>query len=64
MGAGLGLLRLRPADFWAMTPRELTAALGGLTGRPCPMPMRRSDLSALIDRFPDGTSPRDWKPNA
>ena len=32
MAAGLGLLRLRPADFWSMTPRELEAALRGLLG--------------------------------
>jgi len=56
MAAGLGLLRLRPADFWAMTPRELAAALqgigGGLPGRP---PMRRHELVELIDRFPDSS---------
>ena len=27
MAAGLGLLRLPPAHFWSMTPRELGAAL-------------------------------------
>ena len=29
MAAGLGTLRLPPRDFWAMTPRELDAALRG-----------------------------------
>lgn len=53
MGAGLGLLRLRPADFWAMTPRELAAALHGLGGRASRAPMPRGELSRLMDRFPD-----------
>jgi uncharacterized phage protein (TIGR02216 family) len=53
---GLGLLRLPPAQFWAMTPRELNLALRGLTGMVSPsllQPFRRSDLSALMTRFPD-----------
>ena len=29
MAAGLGTLRLPPAVFWAMTPKELAAALRG-----------------------------------
>ena len=56
MAAGLGLLRLPPAQFWAMTPRELTLALRGLAGMPAHtlmQPLSRSDLSALIRRFPD-----------
>ncbi|WP_342027481.1 phage tail assembly chaperone [Methyloceanibacter methanicus] len=32
MEAGLGALRLSPCDFWAMTPRELDAALKGAFG--------------------------------
>jgi uncharacterized phage protein (TIGR02216 family) len=54
MAAGLGLLRLRPADFWSMTPRELAAAVHGLGGRPARDPIRRRDLARLMDRFPDG----------
>jgi len=53
MAAGLGRLRLRPADFWAMTPRELAAALQGLGGRPDRNPIRRRDLTRLMDRYPD-----------
>jgi uncharacterized phage protein (TIGR02216 family) len=48
MNAGLGLLRLAPRDFWAMTPRELTAALGRRPGR-----MSRDTLSRLMKEFPD-----------
>lgn len=57
MAAGLGAMRLSPRDFWAMTPRELAAALGlGSATRIAP---GRADLAALMRRFPDGpTSPR------
>jgi uncharacterized phage protein (TIGR02216 family) len=52
IGFGLGVLRLSPAAFWAMTPRELalaiTAATGGAT------PLQRSDLTDLMTRYPDG----------
>jgi uncharacterized phage protein (TIGR02216 family) len=54
MAAGLGLLRLRPADFWSMTPRELDAALRGLLGRPNQGgPLPRATLIDLMKRFPD-----------
>ncbi len=54
MAAGLGLLRLPPAQFWAMTPRELAAAMRGLTGTANPSrPLVRGDLDELIIRFPD-----------
>jgi uncharacterized phage protein (TIGR02216 family) len=55
MAAGLGLLRLRPADFWSMTPKELDAALRGLLGsahRDAPPP--RSALAVMMARYPDG----------
>ena len=54
MAAGLGLLRLHPADFWSMTPRELDAALRGLLGpmhRDSALP--RSVLAGLMARYPD-----------
>jgi uncharacterized phage protein (TIGR02216 family) len=54
MEAGLGTLRLAPSVFWAMTPRELEAALRGAFGmaraRP---PMSRGELAALMDAYPD-----------
>ena len=52
MAAGLGLLRLRPADFWSMTPRELEAAFRALLG-PAHEPPTRTTLMALIGRYPD-----------
>lgn len=57
MGAGLGLLRLSPRAFWAMTPRELAAALAPLSAAGGARPPQRADLAALMRRFPDrGTS--------
>jgi uncharacterized phage protein (TIGR02216 family) len=54
MAAGLGLLRLRPADFWCMTPKELEAALNGLLG---PAhggePLCRTTLADLMKRYTD-----------
>jgi uncharacterized phage protein (TIGR02216 family) len=54
MAAGLGLLRLRPADLWSMTPRELDAALRGLLGPlHASSPPPRRALAALMARYPD-----------
>lgn len=53
MAAGFGLLRLSPAAFWALTPKELAAALrvsGG--GAMIAVPSRR-ELEGLMQRFPD-----------
>ena len=49
--AGLCLLRLPANDFWAMTPREMQAALGGL--RPGSAAPDRGGLEALMEAFPD-----------
>lgn len=54
MALGLGRLRLAPDVFWAMTPRELQAAIDGLD--PCERglpPPRRDDFAHLASRFPD-----------
>jgi uncharacterized phage protein (TIGR02216 family) len=54
MAAGLGLLRLRPADFWSMTPKELDAALRGLLGAALmDTPLPRAALAHLMARYPD-----------
>ena len=54
MAAGLGVLRLPPAQFWSMTPRELAAALrGGLGIEPRSRPLDRASLCGLMLRFPD-----------
>jgi uncharacterized phage protein (TIGR02216 family) len=53
MAAGLGLLRLPPAHFWSMTPRELESALRALLGPAVNAPLSRSALTRLMSRFPD-----------
>lgn len=50
MQAGIGGLRLRPAEFWALTPAELQVMLG-LTGPAAPM--LRTRLDDLLAAFPD-----------
>lgn len=53
MAAGLGLLRLPPAQFWAMTPRELAAALEGGLGLSSRATLVRTDLARLMHLYPD-----------
>ncbi len=58
--AGLLTLRLRPAEFWALTPAELALMLG--LG-PAPPAMTRARLNALLERYPDkGPPPRGSRP--
>jgi uncharacterized phage protein (TIGR02216 family) len=45
-------LRLTPAQFWALTPVELSLMLGTENVRP---PIDRASLEALARRFPDAT---------
>jgi len=52
MAFGLGRLGLPPRDFWAMTPREIAAAMEGVAGRRA-VPPERSTLDALMTRYPD-----------
>jgi uncharacterized phage protein (TIGR02216 family) len=52
MAAGLGLLRLSPAAFWSMSPRELDCALRVLLPPESEAPSRATFM-ALMDRFPD-----------
>lgn len=55
MAFGLGILRLAPRDFWAMTPRELAAAARALRPRAGGEAPRRADLEALMRLFPDAS---------
>jgi uncharacterized phage protein (TIGR02216 family) len=52
MRLGLGLLRLSPKEFWAMTPREFACAARALFPAPDGAP-DRSAFEALMRRFPD-----------
>lgn len=48
MRAGITGLRLRPAEFWALTPAELRLMLG-----PAETPLRRAALQDLMAKWPD-----------
>ena len=58
MAAGLGLLRLPPAQFWAMTQRELAAALRSMTASEVASPLPRQSLDELRAQFPDTRNPQ------
>lgn len=47
------LLRLSPRDFWAMSPLEMSAALGAF-GLNAGSPFGRDELQTLMRQFPDG----------
>jgi uncharacterized phage protein (TIGR02216 family) len=49
MRAGIGGLRLKPAEFWALTPAELRLMLG----EGAPAPLRRARLMDLMAQWPD-----------
>ena len=54
MAIGLGVLGLTPLAFWALTPKELDAALRGKFGAGfAPLALSHSDLQALMQQFPD-----------
>ncbi len=52
IGFGLGVLRLAPEAFWAMTPRELGYAIDAVLG-PRDAALERAGFAALMARFPD-----------
>jgi uncharacterized phage protein (TIGR02216 family) len=58
MELGLGRLGRSPQEFWAMTPKELEAAVAGAIGLG-PVPVSREELDRLISRFPDPTEQED-----
>lgn len=49
--AGLSLLRLSPAVFWALTPIEFFAMTGGM--RPQSATLDRAGMEGLMALFPD-----------
>ncbi|AQS48457.1 hypothetical protein B6V73_02460 [Thioclava sp. JM3] len=57
MRVGMQELRLKPVEFWALSPAELALMLGaGCAGA---RPMRRARLDELLARFPDGAGDRE-----
>lgn len=56
MAFGLGVLRLSPDAFWAMSLAELRAAIRGHRGEAgAPDPLDRACLTNLMNLFPDPT---------
>ncbi|MFZ2101984.1 MAG: rcc01693 family protein [Oricola sp.] len=53
MAFGFRAMRLTPAEFWAMTPRELAAAMRAF-GHGMHAPPGREEMEAMIKSFPDG----------
>jgi uncharacterized phage protein (TIGR02216 family) len=54
MAIGFGVLGLEPKAFWAMTPKELEAAIRGRVGPAwADAPPSKDDVAALMSRFPD-----------
>ena len=53
MQFGFGVLKLSSAAFWALTPRELEAAMMAHYGGRSGAPLERSALGALMERYPD-----------
>jgi uncharacterized phage protein (TIGR02216 family) len=54
MAMGLGVLALPPHVFWALTPKELDAALRGRFGKGSALSaLPRGEFDALMQQFPD-----------
>ncbi|WDR02754.1 phage tail assembly chaperone [Devosia algicola] len=53
MQFGFGVLKLSPEALWTMTPRELAAAMRG-GQRTSASPLVRSELTRLMELYPDG----------
>lgn len=53
MGFAFSVLRLTPDAFWAMTPRELSAAMRFANGGKGGARPERAALEVLMQRFPD-----------
>ena len=54
MAIGLGVLGFAPRDFWALTPRELDAALRGrFGGGDAARALTRAGFDGLLKQFPD-----------
>ncbi len=60
MRLGLRDLRLRPGDFWALTPAELML-MAGLDA--APGPLTRARLEELAARYPDHRKGESDDPN-
>lgn len=59
MTVGLRTLRLRPAEFWALTPAELLTMVGIAASE---APLGRARLEELARRFPDAHGVTNGRP--
>ncbi len=58
MKFGLGVLKLSPLEFWAMTPRELQAAYSAHAQTSnLQTPIARPKFENLMKKFPDKDKP-------
>ncbi len=53
MRVGLGVLRLKPSDFWSLTPAELLLMLGLQDGATATLSRER--LQELAQQYPDNS---------
>lgn len=53
MAFAFGVLGLAPSALWAMTPKELAAAVRGRAGTAGLTQPTRAELGAMMERFPD-----------
>lgn len=52
MAFGFAVMRLSPAEFWSMTPRELAAAMRAF-GHGVHAPPGRAEMDEMMAAFPD-----------
>ena len=53
MQIGIGSLGFSSEQFWALTPRELEAAVRGASGPEQASPLGRETFNELFARYPD-----------
>ncbi len=56
MEIGLGILQMRPKDFWDLSTHEFYRALDGFTSfhsAKKTAPMGKDELEELMERYPD-----------
>ena len=56
MEIGLGVMQMRPKDFWDLSTHEFYRALDGFTdfhSSKKALPMGKDELEELMERYPD-----------
>lgn len=52
MAFGFAVMRLSPAEFWVMTPKELAAAMRAF-GHGAHAPPGRAEMEKMMNAYPD-----------